>query len=137
MGVFGTAIDDRHWGGALARDVEAVGALVSRVPAGGRRASRGFFRERNRITSGLSVACVVAEAPERSGALLFADEALSQGREVFAIPANADAEAAAGSRCPAQGGRQPGHGRQRRAVRLLSPVPRAARPRRGEEGHSA
>lgn len=106
VGVFGTAIDDGHWGGALARDVEAVGALVSEYPPG-TPGQPGFFRERNRITSGLSVACVVAEAPERSGALLFADEALSQGREVFAIPANADAEAAAGSNALLKEGASP------------------------------
>lgn len=39
---------------------------------------------------------MVVEAPRRSGALLFADEAASQGKEVFAVPANADCENAAG-----------------------------------------
>ena len=106
VGVFGTAIDDRHWGGALARDVEAVGALVSEYPPG-TPGQPGFFRERNRITSGLSVACVVAEAPERSGALLFADEALSQGREALAAPAHPDAEAAAGSNALLKEGASP------------------------------
>ena len=44
----------------------------------------------------MSVAAVVVEAPRKSGALLFADEAASQGREIFAVPANADSENAAG-----------------------------------------
>ncbi len=96
VGVLGSAIDDSRWGGSLARDVETVGAIVSEYPPGA-PGNSGFFRARNRITSGLSVACVVVEAPARSGALLFADEALAQGREVFAVPANADAAAAAGS----------------------------------------
>ena len=72
------------------------GALVSEyAPGAPTRASN--FRARNRITSGLSVATLVVEAPERSGALLFVDEALSQGREVYAVPANADSVTAAGS----------------------------------------
>ena len=106
IGVLGSAIDDRRWGGALARDVETVGAIVSEYPPGA-QGHAAFFRARNRITSGLTVACVVAEAPAKSGALLFADEALSQGREVFAVPANADAPAAAGSNALLKEGASP------------------------------
>lgn len=53
------------------------------------------------------MAAVVVEAPKRSGALLFADEALSQGKEVFAVPANADAENAAGGLALIKEGAQP------------------------------
>lgn len=95
VGVLPTAADE-DYGGALARDVAAVGALVSEYPPGC-PGSSSHFRARNRVTSGLSVAAVVVEAPEKSGALLFADEALSQGREVFVVPANADAPNARGS----------------------------------------
>ena len=61
------------------------GVLLTAFPLGIRPES-GNFPARNHIISGLSLGVLVAEAPLRSGALITANSALSQGREVFAAP---------------------------------------------------
>ena len=94
IGVLGTAHEACRW--PLMRQVVGNGAVVSEYPPG-KEQFRHFFRERNRLAAGLSDGVVVVEAPEKSGTRLFVTEAAEQGKDVFAVPGNADAENAAGT----------------------------------------
>jgi len=71
--------------GALYRDIERKGCLLGEYPPGTQPAKH-HFPARNRIIAGMSAAVVVVEASEKSGALLTADFALSEGRDVMAVP---------------------------------------------------
>ena len=82
----------------LYEDVASAGILLSESPPGTEPAS-GHFPVRNRIISGLSLAALVVEAPEKSGALITAATALEQGRDVFAVPGPIDAPASVGCNC--------------------------------------
>lgn len=79
----------------LYEDIAATGVLLSEYPPQ-TEPEAWHFPVRNRILSGLSVAVAVVEAPERSGALITAENAIEQGRDVFAVPGPIDAPNSAG-----------------------------------------
>jgi DNA processing protein len=82
--------------GELARRIAATGLIVSEY-APGVEPAPWRFPARNRIIAGLSAATAVVEARERSGALITADFALEEGREVFAVPGEITSSLSAGT----------------------------------------
>jgi DNA processing protein len=80
----------------LARRVAAAGLIVSEY-APGVEPAPWRFPARNRLVAGLCSATVVVEARERSGALITADLALEEGREVFAVPGEITSSLSAGT----------------------------------------
>src|SRR5439155_15826854 len=80
----------------LARAVAERSLLVSEYEPGVEPAP-WRFPARNRIVAGLCAATIVVEARERSGALITADFALEEGREVFAVPGEITSALAAGA----------------------------------------
>jgi len=70
---------------ALSQRIQEHGAIISDYYPGTQPEGINF-PPRNRIISGLSTASVIIEAGEKSGALITAEFAANQGREVFAVP---------------------------------------------------
>jgi DNA processing protein len=112
----------------LAEKICAQGILVSEFPVGTSPEPFNFPR-RNRILSGLSAGVLVAEAGEKSGALITANYALQQGREVFAIPGPIFSDKSIGTFNLLKSGAIPARGGQDiidiiqniRATKLLTP----------------
>ncbi len=80
----------------LAREIAERWLLVSEYEPGVEPAA-WRFPARNRIIAGLCAATIVVEARERSGALITADFALEEGREVFAVPGEITSPLSAGT----------------------------------------
>lgn len=80
----------------LAHNIKEQGAVLSDYPLGTAPEGRNF-PPRNRIISGLSLAVIVVEAGESSGALITANFAAEQGRDVFAVPGNIHSRASKGT----------------------------------------
>ncbi|MBX3050403.1 MAG: DNA-processing protein DprA [Caldilineaceae bacterium] len=108
IAVLGSGVDqiypaqNRKMGLALTQQ----GALVSEYPLG-TRPEASNFPPRNRIISGLSLAVVVIEAGQRSGALITAKFAVEQGRDVFAVPGSILQPSSAGCNALIQDGALP------------------------------
>ena len=113
----------------LARRIAETGLIVSEYPPGVEPAP-WRFPARNRIVAGLSRAVVVVEARERSGALITADFALEEGREVFAVPGEITSALSAGTNALLRQGAAPllvagGRARGARASSIPATVPAA------------
>jgi DNA processing protein len=98
LAVVGTGLDrvyPAEHAGLAARIVAQGGGVVSQFSctAGGHKKN---FPMRNAVISGLSLGVVVVEGGSQSGALITAERALEQGRDVFAVPGEADAPTAQG-----------------------------------------
>lgn len=98
VGVLGCGVDVVYpkSNASFFETVVEKGCLISEYPPGTQAYSYNF-PQRNRIISGLSNGIVVVEAPARSGALITAELAREQGRDVFSVPGNVGTEACEGS----------------------------------------
>ena len=90
----------------LAQEISERGAVISDY-APGTPPDGSNFPPRNRIISGLTLATVVIEAGETSGALITANFAANQGRDVFAVPGSIYAPQSIGTNRLMQDGARP------------------------------
>lgn len=91
IAVFGSGLDYIYppENKELADRICECGAVISEFPQG-TVPRKGNFPKRNRLISGLSLGVIVVEAGLNSGALITANLALEQGREVFSVPGHAN-----------------------------------------------
>jgi len=80
----------------LSNEIIQQGALVSEYEPD-TEALPGYFPQRNRIISALSNSLLVVQAPKKSGALITAELAMEQGKDVYIVPGDIKSKAYAGS----------------------------------------
>ena len=88
IAVLGCGIDELYpkQNKILAKQIlKTGGCIISEYP-NGTKPNKSNFPQRNRIISGLAESIIVVEAGERSGAIITANLALEQGKEIFAVP---------------------------------------------------
>ena len=98
VAILGCGVDviyPRHHA-VLKNEIARCGVLLSEYPPG-TRPNHYHFPTRNRLISGLSQGTVVVEAGLGSGSLITAKDAIMQGRDVFALPANVGSAGAEGT----------------------------------------
>lgn len=98
VSVLGGGIDKRYPASSapLYDDVAAAGCLISEYPPGTETNGK-HFPVRNRIISGLSLGVAVVESAVKGGALLTAEHALDQDRDIFAVPGPVDVPTSGGT----------------------------------------
>jgi DNA processing protein len=97
IAVIGSALDKLYppENRDLAGKITEHGAVMSEFPLG-TEPGKTTFPMRNRIVAGLSMGVVVVEAGRNSGALITCNQAMEQGRLVFAVPGRIDSPASKG-----------------------------------------
>lgn len=91
----------------LANDILANGgALISEFPPDTPPLKTNFPR-RNRLIAGLSKATIVIEAAEKSGSLITAEQAKSEGRKILAVPGSIFSTFSQGANYLVKNGAQP------------------------------
>ncbi|MEK7623057.1 MAG: DNA-processing protein DprA [Patescibacteria group bacterium] len=111
IAVLGSGVDRAHvfpttHSDLANRIIASGGAVISEYPPG-MMANTFTFPRRNRIVAGMSLGTLVTEAPEGSGALITAQCALDNNREVFAVPQNITHENAFGPNTLIKNGAHP------------------------------
>ncbi|QPJ63201.1 MAG: DNA-protecting protein DprA [Candidatus Nitronauta litoralis] len=98
VAIFGCGLDYTYppENNKLREEIIGTGCVLTEFPVS-TRPDRNNFPARNRVISGISLGTLVIEAGEKSGALITAEFALEQGREVFAVPGNITSEKCRGT----------------------------------------
>ncbi len=137
VAVLGSGLDNIYPGEnrMLAEKIAEKGAVVSEFPLDSE--PLGFhFPLRNRVISGLSLACLVIEASLKSGALITARLAADQGREVLAVPGPVDSDLSQGTNLLIKHGAKLVQSAEDVLLELPSPWKEAAMSRLAEKGNS-